>query len=48
MTKTSSMKTIVKAISYQTNEGKVMDVIRRRMLEIETYDFYKQLGGTES
>ena len=25
-----------------------MDVIRRRMLEIETYEFYKQLGGAES
>jgi|TARA_Y100000015_G_scaffold8941_1_gene8452 hypothetical protein len=26
MTKTSSMKTIVKAISYQTNEGKVLEM----------------------
>jgi len=25
-----------------------MDVIRRRMLEIDTYDFYKQLGDRES
>jgi len=26
MSKTSSMKTIVKAISYQTNEGKVLEM----------------------
>jgi len=25
-----------------------MDVMRRRMLEIETYDFYKQLGDVDS